>query len=44
MTVSTEARQAERARVLGEIVPGLAWAGSLESWLAGSPLAEIVLD
>ena len=33
----------ERARVLGEIVPGLDWAGSLESWLAGSPLVEIEL-
>lgn len=32
---------AERAKILGEIVPGLDWAGSLESWLAGSPLAEI---
>ena len=34
----------ERARVLGEIVPALDWAGSLESWLAGSPLVEIELD
>ena len=34
----------ERARMLGEIVPPLTWAGSLESWLAGSPLVEIVLD
>ena len=34
----------ERARVLGEIVPGLSWAHSLEDWLAGSPLAEIELD
>jgi deazaflavin-dependent oxidoreductase (nitroreductase family) len=33
----------ERARILGEIVPGLSWADSLESWLAGSPLAEIEL-
>jgi len=33
----------ERARVLGEIVPGLGWAGTLESWLAGSPLVEIEL-
>ncbi len=33
----------ERARVLGEIVPGLSWAGSLESWLDGSPLVEIEL-
>lgn len=33
----------ERARVLGEIVPGLDWAGSLESWLEGSPLVEIEL-
>jgi deazaflavin-dependent oxidoreductase (nitroreductase family) len=31
----------ERARVFGEIVPGLTWAGSLESWIAGSPLVEI---
>jgi deazaflavin-dependent oxidoreductase (nitroreductase family) len=34
----------ERARVLGEIVPALDWAGSLESWLAGSPLVEILFD
>lgn len=34
----------ERARVFGEIVPGLGWAGSLESWIAGSPLVEIELD
>ncbi|GAA2692195.1 hypothetical protein Apa02nite_034480 [Actinoplanes palleronii] len=34
----------ERARVFGEIVPGLSWAGSLESWLEGSPLVEIELD
>src|SRR3954465_488938 len=27
----------ERARVFGEIVPGLTWAGSLESWIAGGP-------
>ncbi|MFC7531668.1 nitroreductase family deazaflavin-dependent oxidoreductase [Actinoplanes sp. GCM10030250] len=33
----------ERARVLGEIVPALDWAGSLESWIAGSPLVEIEL-
>jgi deazaflavin-dependent oxidoreductase (nitroreductase family) len=33
----------ERARVLGEIVPGLDWAGSLQSWLEGSPLVEIEL-
>jgi hypothetical protein len=32
----------ERARVLGEIVPTLSWAGSLQSWLEGSPLAEIL--
>ena len=32
----------ERARVLGEIVPTLDWAESLESWLAGSPLVEII--
>jgi deazaflavin-dependent oxidoreductase (nitroreductase family) len=31
----------ERARVFGEIVPALDWAGSLESWIAGSPLVEI---
>lgn len=34
---------AERARVFGEIVPGLSWAGSLESWIEGSPLVEIDL-
>jgi deazaflavin-dependent oxidoreductase (nitroreductase family) len=34
----------ERARVLGEIVPALDWADSLESWLAGSPLVEIEFD
>ncbi|MEV6350677.1 nitroreductase/quinone reductase family protein [Actinoplanes sp. NPDC051851] len=34
----------ERSRVLGAIVPTLAWADSLESWLAGSPLVEIELD
>ena len=33
----------ERARVLGEIVPGLSWAGSLESWISGSPLVEVEL-
>ncbi|MEV6303426.1 nitroreductase/quinone reductase family protein [Actinoplanes sp. NPDC051861] len=33
----------ERARVFGAIVPGLSWAGSLESWIAGSPLVEIEL-
>jgi deazaflavin-dependent oxidoreductase (nitroreductase family) len=33
----------ERARVFGEIVPGLTWAGSLQSWLDGSPLVEIEL-
>ena len=33
----------ERARVFGEIVPALGWAGSLESWIAGSPLVEIEL-
>src|SRR3954470_21101036 len=31
----------ERAHVFGEIVPGLDWAGSLESWIAGSPLVEM---
>ncbi|MFC4065856.1 nitroreductase/quinone reductase family protein [Actinoplanes subglobosus] len=31
----------ERTEILGEIVPELDWAGSLESWLAGSPLVEI---
>jgi deazaflavin-dependent oxidoreductase (nitroreductase family) len=31
----------ERARVFGEIVPALGGAGSLESWIAGSPLVEI---
>ena len=35
--------QDERARVFGEIVPGLGWAGSLESWIEGSPLVEIEL-
>ncbi|MEU8234115.1 nitroreductase family deazaflavin-dependent oxidoreductase [Actinoplanes sp. NPDC048967] len=34
----------ERARVFGAIVPTLDWAESLESWLAGSPLVEIILD
>ena len=33
----------ERARVLGEIVPGLDWAGSLQSWIEASPLVEIEL-
>jgi deazaflavin-dependent oxidoreductase (nitroreductase family) len=33
--------QHERAQILGEIVPGLDWAGSLESWIEGSPLVEI---
>jgi deazaflavin-dependent oxidoreductase (nitroreductase family) len=33
----------ERAAVFAEFVPGLSWAGSLESWLAGSPLVEILL-
>ncbi|MEU8662405.1 nitroreductase/quinone reductase family protein [Actinoplanes philippinensis] len=33
----------ERARVFGEIVPALDWAGDLESWIAGSPLVEIEL-
>jgi deazaflavin-dependent oxidoreductase (nitroreductase family) len=32
----------ERARVFGEIVPALDRGGSLESWIAGSPLVEIV--
>jgi hypothetical protein len=34
----------ERARVFGEIVPGLSWAGSPQSWIDGSPLVEIELD
>ena len=34
----------ERARIFGAIVPGLTWADSLESWIAGSPLAEIEID
>ncbi|MEU4690858.1 nitroreductase/quinone reductase family protein [Actinoplanes sp. NPDC023714] len=34
----------ERARVFNEIVPALSWAGTVESWLAGSPLVEIELD
>ncbi|GAA0469034.1 hypothetical protein Ade02nite_31900 [Paractinoplanes deccanensis] len=34
----------ERARVLGEIVPGLDWASSLEAWIEGSPLVEIELS
>jgi deazaflavin-dependent oxidoreductase (nitroreductase family) len=34
----------ERARIFGEIVPNQSWAESLESWLAGSPLVEILLD
>ncbi|MFI7602321.1 nitroreductase family deazaflavin-dependent oxidoreductase [Actinoplanes sp. NPDC049681] len=33
----------ERARVLGEIVAALNGAGSLGSWLDGSPLVEIEL-
>jgi deazaflavin-dependent oxidoreductase (nitroreductase family) len=33
----------ERAHIFGEIVPALDWAGSLESWIAGSPLVEIEL-
>jgi len=33
----------ERARVFGKIVPDLGWAGSLESWIEGSPLVEIQL-
>jgi deazaflavin-dependent oxidoreductase (nitroreductase family) len=33
----------DRARVFGEIVPGLDWAGSLEGWIEGSPLVEIDL-
>jgi hypothetical protein len=33
----------ERARVFGAIVPGLDWAGPLETWIAGSPLVEIEL-
>jgi len=31
----------ERARIFGEVVPGLDWAGSLEAWIDGSPLVEI---
>jgi hypothetical protein len=27
----------ERARVFGGILPGPSWAGSLESWIEGSP-------
>lgn len=34
----------ERARVFGEIVPGLDWAKSLASWVEGSPLVEIQFD
>jgi deazaflavin-dependent oxidoreductase (nitroreductase family) len=33
----------ERTRVFAEIVPALDWAGSLNSWIAGSPLVEIEL-
>jgi len=33
----------ERARMIGEIVRGLDWAGSQESWIEGSPLVEIEL-
>jgi deazaflavin-dependent oxidoreductase (nitroreductase family) len=33
----------ERVRVFEEIVPGLDWAGSLQSWIDGSPLVEIEL-
>jgi deazaflavin-dependent oxidoreductase (nitroreductase family) len=36
--------QHDRERVFGAIVPGLTWAGSLESWIEGSPLVEIELD
>ncbi|MEU4156969.1 nitroreductase/quinone reductase family protein [Actinoplanes sp. NPDC026670] len=32
----------ERVRIFGEIVPALDWdGGTLESWIAGSPLVEI---
>ncbi|WP_306215125.1 nitroreductase family deazaflavin-dependent oxidoreductase [Actinoplanes sp. RD1] len=35
---------AERAAILGEIVPGQSWArDGLAAWLAGSPLVEILL-
>jgi deazaflavin-dependent oxidoreductase (nitroreductase family) len=35
---------AERARILGEIVPNQSWArDGLAAWLAGSPLVEILL-
>jgi deazaflavin-dependent oxidoreductase (nitroreductase family) len=34
----------ERARVFAEIVPDRGWAGSVESWLAGSPLVEIEFE
>lgn len=33
----------EREQIFGEIVPSLDWAGSLESWIEGSPLVEIEL-
>ena len=36
--------QGDRERLFGAIVPGLSWAGSLESWIEGSPLVEIELD
>ncbi|HWS33684.1 MAG TPA: nitroreductase/quinone reductase family protein [Actinoplanes sp.] len=32
----------ERVQIFQEIVPHLNWVGSLESWIEGSPLAEIV--
>jgi deazaflavin-dependent oxidoreductase (nitroreductase family) len=35
--------QQERARVFGEIVPGLSWAGGVQTWIDGSPLVEIEL-
>ena len=33
----------DRERIFSEIVPALDWAGSLESWIEGSPLVEIEL-
>jgi hypothetical protein len=43
MTVTAEARQALERQQTVEITTILSWAGSLESWIAGSPLVEIEL-
>ncbi|GAA1647708.1 nitroreductase/quinone reductase family protein [Actinoplanes couchii] len=31
----------ERTQIFAEFVPGLSWAGSVQSWIEGSPLVEI---